>query len=269
MVKLCLKHFLIVCGLVTASPALAQDEVPPEAKIRIELTGPLAHSKSLEERLEVRGAFETDRASVSSFAAALEETLGFSVMLVLQTTPPKGFAALSEKQRGRAFNPRTQLSFNLKNVRLRTALQLILEEQGLTYVIDEEVLLIATLADAAQRLERRVYDCRPLLAMPSPVRIKRFPRPFVVSKAPRFVEEIKPQEPVGPDGGYNSEDLVELLTTMVEPDSWDDVGGPGSISEFKGLVIVTQTREIHAKTEALLNMLEQAGGIDAKVKASR
>ncbi len=40
---------------------------------------------------------------------------------------------------------------------------------------------------------------------------------------------------MGPRGGgvvADFDSLIELITTTIDPDSWDDVGGPGSIAEF-------------------------------------
>ena len=45
----------------------------------------------------------------------------------------------------------------------------------------------------------------------------------------------------GAQGGATGADfdsLINLITTTVEPDSWDDVGGPGTIVEFPGGVDV-------------------------------
>ncbi len=39
--------------------------------------------------------------------------------------------------------------------------------------------------------------------------------------------------------------LIELITTTVVPDSWEDAGGPGSIAEFAGGVYVNSTGELH------------------------
>ena len=50
--------------------------------------------------------------------------------------------------------------------------------------------------------------------------------------------------------------------TNVDVDSWDDVGGPGSISEYNGLVVITQTAAVHKKVERLFDMLREAAGLE-------
>ena len=59
----------------------------------------------------------------------------------------------------------------------------------------------------------------------------------------------------------DADNLIQIITTTIEPDSWDEVGGPGTIAEYKGLLAVSQTGDIHHEIERLLNMLHQAAGI--------
>jgi hypothetical protein len=56
--------------------------------------------------------------------------------------------------------------------------------------------------------------------------------------------------------------LMNLITTNVNPESWDEMGGPGQISEYHGLIVVTQTVEIHKKIERVLDMLREASGLE-------
>jgi general secretion pathway protein D len=57
-------------------------------------------------------------------------------------------------------------------------------------------------------------------------------------------------------------DLIELVTSIVDPDSWDDVGGPGGIDAYNGLVVVAQTAKVHKKVERLFDMLREAAGLE-------
>ncbi len=59
----------------------------------------------------------------------------------------------------------------------------------------------------------------------------------------------------------DAEILIRLITITVRPDSWDEVGGPGTVAEYKGLVTISQTREVHEQVERLLNMLHRAAGL--------
>jgi hypothetical protein len=58
------------------------------------------------------------------------------------------------------------------------------------------------------------------------------------------------------------DDLIDLVTSIVAPDSWDDVGGPGAISVYDGLVVVAQTARVHKSVERLFDMLREAAGLE-------
>ena len=61
-----------------------------------------------------------------------------------------------------------------------------------------------------------------------------------------------------------SDELIELVTSIVKPDSWDDVGGPGAIDAYNGLIVVAQTAEVHQTVERLFDMLREAAGLEVK-----
>jgi hypothetical protein len=56
--------------------------------------------------------------------------------------------------------------------------------------------------------------------------------------------------------------LIELITSTIKPDSWDDVGGPGAIDEFRGGVYVDATGLLHkmpANTDLSLAAVHRVG----------
>jgi hypothetical protein len=99
-------------------------------------------------------------------------------------------------------------------------LQSMLEPLKLTYVIRDEVLQITTPEDAESQLVTRVYDVRPLLG------------------------SFEPPESLG-----------KLIESRVAPGFWNSTGGPGSVLEFRGLLVVRQTFENHREVARLLNTL--------------
>jgi hypothetical protein len=50
-------------------------------------------------------------------------------------------------------------------------------------------------------------------------------------------------------------DLIDVMMTSIEPASWTVQGGPGTICEYDGLLIVNQTSEVQAKVVELLDRL--------------
>ena len=53
--------------------------------------------------------------------------------------------------------------------------------------------------------------------------------------------------------------LIDLITTTVKPQTWDEVGGPGSISEFRNnlSLVISQTQDVHEEIVDLLEQLRQ------------
>jgi hypothetical protein len=168
-----------------------------------------------------------------------------------------------------AINLDTPVTFRVKGISLKSALRLMLGELGLTYVIEDEVLQITTPEDAGSRLHIRVYDCRELLSMPG----TRDGAPKGAGNPGAVPNGVAgaggggfggpPPKPVLPDN------LVQVVMSTVDPDSWDEVGGPGNAVEYKGMLVVLQTPDCHAKVEKLLNLMYAAGSLETKVKVSR
>lgn len=100
----------------------------------------------------------------------------------------------------------------------RDALELMLEQLDLTYIIKNGVMMITTQTGADSYTETRVYDVRPL----------------------------KIEDP---------EALTDVLLRTVEPDSWAQLGGSGEMSYLNGSLIVIQSQQVHEKIEVLLNQL--------------
>ena len=85
-------------------------------------------------------------------------------------------------------------------------------------------------------MEMRIYPVRDLVLWRVPV---------LEDGEPRF------------EADYDS--LIEVITTSVEPESWTDVGGPGSIKEFENseALVVSQNRRVHREIEQLLTTLRK------------
>ncbi len=248
----------------------------------------------------------------------------------------------------------TPITINLKQVRVDMVLDLILEQLGadtLAYVERDGILIISTSEALSGASEVKVYNCRDLLAMASPVpgaglmmgpgvgmpgmmgmpgAGAGMPRGAGSGSAPRtdsgvelppggFLPEdgplpggsapkasstpkgtpptggslstpkipkgIQPQFGAGggppaagamPGGGFGmeaggmnrpqteeeirAERLMHLITTAVKPDSWEDMGGFGTISEYKGLIVINHNARTHKEVEKVLSMLREAAG---------
>ena len=115
----------------------------------------------------------------------------------------------------------------VSEISLRSVLDLLLECCDLTYFVRDGKLLITTTDVASNELVVRIYPAADL------------------------VRRRDPQG--GQSDDYDS--LIELITTTVRPNSWQQVGGPGSISEFQGTLVFSQTQDVHAEIAQLLTAL--------------
>ncbi len=143
------------------------------------------------------------------------------------------YAALDEV----AISPETELTVNLRNITLRSALKLMLQQPGvadLTYVIDDEVLLITTIDRANATLTIRMYRVDDLDLFGD-----------TLSK-----ETTHPQR-------FSS--LTGAITSCVSSDSWQVHGtGEGKLVLVKpGILIVSTTRNVQDKVESFLDQLRQ------------
>lgn len=231
----------------------------------------------------------------------LDEVLNKRMSLEFTEVPLKEIAAQLTAQTGVTFyiqgralaeagiNLDVPVTIQLRNVRLSTGLDVLLSELDLTYREQaDELIVITTPEDAEASLENRVYDCRDLLAMEAPPGSDQFvPQPkrggiggmggmFTVQDEPKAgggsadggaARAAQPRIVEGEPGMLTIHDLraqrlIDLITSNVAPQSWDSVGGPGSISEFNGLVVVAQTAHVHREVEHVLDMLRKAGGLE-------
>ena len=158
------------------------------------------------------------------------------------------------------------ITMNVHDLRLSQILWMILKEAGgadlrLAYRASDRILTISTAEDLGQEMIVRVYDVSDLL--------HRVPDYY---GAPQM--DIAQAQGMGGSGGGGSniftqggssnsdeeerqqsgrpgeEDpeiqaLIELITLTVEPDSWEDHGGKGTIKAFRKLLVVRNNILVH------------------------
>lgn len=148
-----------------------------------------------------------------------------------------------------AINLDTPITVSLKNLKLGSFLRTALNDLNLTYLIKDEVIQITTPEDAGSQLVTRIYPVLDLAARRTPI----YEASAVVTS----------RTAGGKMGSADYQSLMDVITSTIDPDSWDDVGGPGSISEFDnaGVIIISQTQDVHPKIGALLNSLRRVKGL--------
>ncbi len=132
-------------------------------------------------------------------------------------------------------------------ISVKSALNLILKPLALDYVIHEEVLKVTGEARMAARMYSKVYNV-PDLVVPIPDSDN-----LLSSKGDGGTQF--PGQDVAPD----FDTIIELITSTIAPDSWEDVGGPGAIEAFppNRSLVVSQTDDVHEQISNLLKQLRE------------
>lgn len=122
------------------------------------------------------------------------------------------------------------ISFTASQIPARIALKIMLSQMDLTLLAKSNVIFITTVEKADGELESRVYPVADLVSVQQGG-----------SEAPDF------------------DSLIDLITTVVAPATWDEVGGPGAIHEFrpKSALVISQTAEVHEAVAGLIEVLRR------------
>jgi type II secretory pathway component GspD/PulD (secretin)/tetratricopeptide (TPR) repeat protein len=164
-------------------------------------------------------------------------------------------------------------------VPLGTALDLLLKSVSggfadLGYVVEDGVVTVATVESLPSKVETLVYDVTDLLGRPADF-FAQSSGEISVSGGSESAggegfeedDEIEREE-LTQMAALRAQNLTALIQETVEPDSWYDVGGEGTITihENKKLIVL-QTREVHNKINALLNELRKALGHQVAIES--
>jgi hypothetical protein len=138
-----------------------------------------------------------------------------------------------------------RVTLKLAGVTLRSVLKLLLEPMQMSYVIEDGVMKITTCAMADKRLITRTYPVHDLYRG-------------------RVVADDQPRDQKGAPTRSPSEsrpgDLETAIVKTIEPESWDDKKGPGSMTyvEEAGSLVIRQTASAHEQILQLLRDLRVA-----------
>lgn len=185
-----------------------------------------------EERIERVLNEETDLQILEG--STLQEALEFIARRHDIPVVPDWEGALADEQ----IDYDTLVTLQVIGVKLRSALKLLLEPLGLTWVVEDEVLKITTERAADRILEIHVYDVRRL-----------------------------------GDADLDSERLAEAIQRTVRPHTWkeSDAGGTATIVPLPGLLVVSQSQRAHTEIETLLEQIQDValGGGENKAEPSK
>jgi general secretion pathway protein D len=178
----------------------------------------------------------------------------------------------------------------LMNVTGENLLEVVLETVGggirLDYVIEDGIVKISTKDALAAKTSTQVYDIRDLI-----VPIPDFDGPAIDLADMGEGRTSGTGGTGGTSGGgggglfgddddddddddedtLSRREMIDRIINMIREkaplDSWADQGGPGSIHEFGGQLVVAQTSDIHQKIGDLIKMLREAKSLQVSIEA--
>jgi type II secretory pathway component GspD/PulD (secretin) len=196
-------------------------------------------------------------------------------------------------------------SLQIENISLKSALNLLLQQAKLTYVIKDEVLQITTEEEARGKLKQVTYPVADLVIPPSDGTLpntsnfnsaleragngqsiaNQGPAPYLnplslpggqpvgsvggsMAGSTNHGTQASPQATALRPGQTIEDLLIKLITGTVAPDSWSDVGGKGTIQYFPiGLaLVVNQTQDIQEQVADLLAALRRLQELEVAIE---
>ena len=178
--------------------------------------GPNRQEERIKVALQSPAAIDLTEAPLAAVAADLSRQHGINIQLDRRALDDVGLAA------------DTPITKSLSGLSLKSCLRLILRELNLTYVVRDEVLLITTPEEAERVQVTRLYPVSDL---------------------------VLARDEAGQTWA-DFDSLIQTVTSTVEPESWEEVGGPGSVSgmSYPGadVLVIRQTDEVHEEIASLL-----------------
>lgn len=114
-----------------------------------------------------------------------------------------------------------KVSIRVRKVSLYSALRWTLKQHKLAFLAEEDGLLVTTQKQFEERLSYHFYAVPELIGNPA-----------------------------------DHDSLIETVTAVVEPDSWEELGGPGTIAPFNNGEMVGQTQPQQVRIARLFEHLE-------------
>jgi tetratricopeptide (TPR) repeat protein len=171
-----------------------------------------------------------------------------------------GLNIFIEQNLGDKFDPTKQVTFRVRDIVLRTAMRLMLDQFELDYTIDESrIIKITTRDKAGGRAVPELHDIRDIL-----VRIQDFAGPKVELTAPGGAgaalagASFTLEEPK--ESSVSEEQIVDLIKDNVAPGTWE---GEYTIEKTPNQqLIVNHTPKVHKELQEFLKRLRRLHGHD-------
>ncbi|MCC9598939.1 hypothetical protein LOC67_00095 [Stieleria sp. JC731] len=115
------------------------------------------------------------------------------------------------------------VTIDLRNVKLRSFLRLMLSDLDMAYLVKDDVLQLTTVEAAEGNLTVEIYTLEGSLA-------------------------------------ERGAEVTKAITSVIVPDIWEGVGGPASAISIDHVIIVSATSDVHHQVDLFLSKLAAAYG---------
>lgn len=197
--------------------------------VRAQVSFPIVAGRPAESRVDrilaTRTSLTWQDTTIEAFAEQLRQMFAIDVWIDTKALEDVGLDAKTPVK-----------SAGIKDVILEEGLEIVMDQLELTIVVRDELLVITTPEEADSQLTTRVYPVGDLVSIHSSRRWSADPL-------------------------YDDFDtLINLITSTLSPESWEDVGGAGAIEEFPGgrALVISATRDVHRQVHGLLGALRSA-----------
>ncbi|MDD5064205.1 MAG: hypothetical protein PHQ35_05530 [Phycisphaerae bacterium] len=161
---------------------------------------------------------------------------------------------------------------------LRKALGLLLEAvsggfANINYIVESGVVTIATAESLPPVMESRVYDVTDLIGRPADFYATLGSTITAPTEGEAGTEQLGEQEDIGreqlvAEAIARANNLAQLIQQTVQPMSWVETGGEGSITVYENKkLIIYQTREVHNRIEEMFAELRKSLGNQVSIEA--
>jgi len=220
--------------------------------------------KRLEENLDhTERLRQTPSPSQKPTTQEMQMKLGDRLSIEFINTPLRDIISfLQEKSKMNIFLdkdvPDTNVNIKLNDVPLSVILDYILPK-GLGYVVKDNIVHITV-----EPLELRVYDVRDLL-------INLEDRQSLSAQVEATgVAEGSSSKGEGKDTFDRVQEIINLITSTIEPASWSANGGKGMIAAREGMlgdIVVTHILGVHKEVEGILAALRSSADLQVSIEA--
>lgn len=150
-------------------------------------------------------------------------------------------------------DPKTPITIDVKEITLKSALNLILNPLNLAYQVRDEVLVITSQQRAQGKMVVVTYPVADFAIL--------IPVAGLVPVDKKTLSEHSPKIDFGT--------LTQIILSTVQPDSWEVVGGPATISPHDSTLslVIRQSSEAHKEIEDLLAQLRRLQDMQVTVES--